>query len=380
MGRHTSASQANKDDDQSALQPGVLRRHRKATIAVLSILLVPMLALGGYALYINSSLNNIGRVAVNLSEDGRPTDDGGQNILLVGVDYGNKSSEEIAKLQSTTSIAEDSKRQAWPVGRYHSDVIMIAHVSKNKEKVSLVSIPRDSYVEIYDDENRSQGKNRVNEALSRYGPAAAIHTAERLTDLRIDNLAMVDFNGFKDITDAVGGVDVHIPERVYYRDGTRPSGEIAWEQGNIQLDGETALRYVRDRQNLPNSDYSRIRRQQNFLRAVLAKLKSKGTLTSPKRLKSTLDAVTTNLSVDENWRASQIRGLVFSLRNTSGSDIQFVTLPIDGYSEMIDGIGSVVNPDTALVSELSSAVRRNQVGQFAKKYPKQSLDEQQEVQ
>lgn len=365
-----------RDDEHSALgdsknSDGFVKRHRKAFIACTCILVLPIVLIAAYVLVLNSSLKNIDRISIDTSHDGRPADDSGENILLMGVDQGNKASDGTIEF----NIAADSKRTVWPADKYHSDTMMIVHLSKDRRDISIVSIPRDSYVDVYDADGDKTGKNRVNEALTQFGPSAAVTTIERLVGLRIDHLAMVDFQSFEAITDALGGVTVHIPETVYYEN----SSSVAWQQGDLKLDGKAALAYVRERKNLPNSDYSRIRRQQNFLRAALAKLKSNGTLANPGRLKGALDAVTKNLAVDEGWSGSDIRGLAFSLRGASGSDIPFVTLPIDGYSQMIDGIGSVVKPDMAKVAELSAEIRSNRVDQFIEKYPKQGLEEKTKV-
>ena len=371
MGRHSIAQDHDPAGEETADRPRFARRHRKAIIAVICLAALPLLILSGYALYIDSSLKNIDRIAIDTDDDGRPAGDSGESILLMGVDQGNR----VPVGASEFNIANDSKRAVWPTDKYHSDTMMIVHMSKDRRNISVVSVPRDSYVDLYDSKGEEAGRNRVNAALTEFGPSAAVTTVEQLVGIRIDHLAMVDFQSFEAIANALGGITVHIPKTVYRGD----TDSIEWEKGDLELDGKTALRYVRERNDLPKSDYSRINRQQNFLRAALSEAKSKGTLTNPARLKSTLDAVTKNLSVDENWSTSNIRGLAFSLRKAAASDIQFVTLPIDGYSKMIDGIGSVITPDQPKIAELAAAIREGNVKQFVKKYPKQGLGDETEV-
>ena len=336
-----------------------------ASCALLLIVLIPI----GYGLYLNSSINNIERVEIGLDEDGRPKPTSGETLLLLGVDLGNDLGTD-ERLRSA-SIAEDSRKSVWPVDKYNSDSMMLVHIPNNETPPVVVSIPRDSYATVFDGSGNPQSKNRVNEALNLYGPSAAVSTVEKLTNLRIDHLAMVDFNGFMDISIALGGVEVYVPETT--------GGSESSKKGTHNLKGWDALQYVRTRKDLPNSDYSRIRRQQNFLRAAMKKVVSAGTLANPAKLKRTLDSVTKNLSVDADWSASEIRGLAFSLRDKSGSDVEFVTLPIDGYSHMIDGIGSVVMPDTPKIAELTKAIRGDRVDQFVKKYPKQTLEDETKV-
>lgn len=371
MGRHSVAGKRIASDDQPESHPRFLRRHRKVFIAAICLILLPVLAFSAYLLYLNGSLKNIDRIVIDRGNAERSKDDPGESILLMGVDQGSRFPEGTAGFD----IAADSRRAVWPVDKYHSDTMMIVHVSKDHRKISIISIPRDSYIDIYDAAGEKTEKNRVNTALTKFGPSAAVTTIEKFADVRIDHLAMVDFESFKAITDALGGVTVHIPETVYAKD----SNAVAWQQGDMKLDGPNALRYVRDRKNLTNSDYGRVRRQQNFMRATLTKLSSKGTLSNPGRLKGTLDAVTKNLSVDDGWSASNIRGLAFAMRNISGSNIQFVTLPIDGYSKMVKDIGSVVKPDKDKAAELFKAVKANNVDEFVAKYPKLQLEEESKV-
>lgn len=372
MGRHSDAGDQADVGSHSDSEPRFLRKHGKILIAIAALFLVPVLAITGYAVYLNSSLNNIDRLSIETSDGGRPADDLGDTFLLIGVDQGSKYPEGTPGF----NIAADSKRPIWPTDKYHSDTIMIVHMSTDRRKISIVSIPRDSYVDIYDaNGEKVDQKNRVNEALTKFGPSAAVKTIEQLIGIRIDHVAMIDFESFKAVTNALDRVTIHIPETVYVENST----SIAWKQGDLKLDGNTALTYVRDRKNLPNSDYSRIRRQQNFLRAILTKLKSKGTFTNPGRLKGTLDAVTKNLTVDDELKTSEIRGIAFALRKVAPSDINFVTLPIDGYSHMVGDIGSVIEPDEKKIAELVAAVRSGSVDKFLVKHPKQGLEDPSKV-
>lgn len=360
--------------DPATPRPGFARRHRKAFAIAASILLVLTLSGVGYALYLNSSLKNIERFSINLDDESRPeqAEDSGINILLLGAD---QAGQEPGAPGYEKSIAYWARQSVWPSGRYNSDAIMIVHVSNNRQNVSAISIPRDSYVPIYDGRGNKQAKNKVNKALWKYGPSAAVETVEQFTGVRIDHLAMFDWTGFRDITNALGGIEVYVPETV---PSTHMPGYV-FTKGKHTIKGDIALDYVRERVNLPRSDYSRIRRQQNVLRSIGKKMITVGTLGNPVRMKKTLDAITGNLSLDDDWSASDIRKLMFSLRKVSSQDLVFVTLPIDGYGHMIEGVGSVVFPDRPRMAELFDAAQTNQIDRFIAKYPKQALGDSNEV-
>jgi hypothetical protein len=109
-------------------------------------------------------------------------------------------------------------------------------------------------------------------------------------------MAVIDYAGFNDLTTAIGGVDVYIPETV---EDTQQ--DVTWEQGWTHLEGERALQYVRTRHGLLEGDFDRIDRQQNFLRAVLHKTLADGTIGNPFKLTDVLSAISTHLAVDGDW-------------------------------------------------------------------------------
>src|SRR5699024_9399425 len=189
-----------------------------------------------------------------------------------------------------------AESSSWPRGKYRSDATMLMHISADRKKAYVISIPRDSFLPLYDGTGQKRGSQKVNAALSLYGPSGAIATVENFIGQRIDHMAMIDWDGFEDITKAVGGVSLRVPGK-----------------GKVQLNGEKALDYVRERYQLPQGDFDRVRRQQNFLRAVMSKMSSKGTMTNPMKLTKTDRAVTKNMAVDDAWSTSDTRSIVRSM-------------------------------------------------------------------
>ena len=186
-------------------------------------------------------------------------------------------------------------------------------------------------------------------------------------------MAVIDFEGFRDLTTAVGGVDVYVPEAFY-----DSKQKIEWEQGTNHLEGVKALQYVRTRHGLANGDFDRVDRQQNFLRALMGKVLEDGTIGNPVKFTDTLEAITRNLTVDESWKSGDIRGLALSLRDLDSKKVRFMTLPLDHY-ETVPGAGSVNIIAAERSRELWNAVENDKVGPYLKANPADELPDPKDV-
>ena len=334
---------------------------RRWAAVLLAGALVTTATVGYYGWNLNAKFNNIQRADnSSLGEGTRPsapkTPTKAVNILLMGAD-------DPHQLVSKPSIAELAAEGKWDPGAYRSDTMMVVHISPSRRHASVISIPRDSYLPIYDDKGAPHGKNKVNEAFSAYGPYGTWRTVENFTGLRLDHMAIIDYQGFRDLTTAVGGVDVYIPQTVY--DSYQHQ---QWTQGEVHLEGNLALKYVRMRHGLLNGDFDRVDRQQNFLRTLMEKVLADDTIGNPVKFTHTLDALTKHLTIDSGWSNSALRSLAFSLRKLSVKDVNFVTVPLDHY-ETVDGVGSVNIVDEAASKELWKAVAANRLGQWLKAHP-----------
>src|SRR4051794_25999612 len=187
-----------------------------------------------------------------------------------------------------------------PDGR--SDAIMIARFSADRQHAQLISIPRDSWVDI-----PGHGMAKVNAAYAYGGPTLLIQTVEQLTDVRIDHYVAIDFEGLIQVTDDLGGVDVVIAE-------TTSNGPYTFLAGVNHLDGDQARWYLGQRYGLPGGDFDRVRRQQQYLQAMFGKLFSSDTFTDPGRLDAALLAVTSAVAVDEQLGNTAMLSLAYSLR------------------------------------------------------------------
>lgn len=269
------------------------------------------------------------------------------NILVMGTD---RRSEE-------PTTGTDARAEEWIPGAQRTDTIMVLHVDADRSGASLVSIPRDAWVEV-----PGHGMAKVNAAFSLEGPALAVETVEELTGVRIDHLAVVDWEGLEQITDTLGGVTLSVPRTI-----EDPANHVVWTRGRQTLTGAQALLYVRQRYGLPNGDLDRVRRQQSYLlglmRAGMRRLGSH----SPMGVYELLDTLTRHVSVDREWSVGDMRGLLMDLRDIKGSDLDLLTAPVSGLGYV--GDQSVVHLDAAANAELWEAVRTDRVDAWTAEHP-----------
>jgi LCP family protein required for cell wall assembly len=300
-----------------------------------------------------SHMNRIPDVFAPIDQATRPQKPAGSeqtlNFLLVGVDT--RAEEQ------TTGTGGDG--EIFVPGRQRSDAIMIVHVSADRRAAWVVSIPRDSWVPVPD-----RGMAKINAAYSLGGPTLLVRTVEQLTDLRIDHFAVVDFAGFKDIVDAVGGIDVRVAASTGDHRGF-------FKAGVNHLGGEAALIYARQRYNLPNGDLDRVRRQQNVIKALTTKASSLHLLSSPSRALSVAGAVAQAVSVDDSLDDDEMRSLGLSLRHLKPAGVKFLTVPTSGLGR--EGAQSVVRLDAARSVELWQALRTDHVAAYVHTHPADTL-------
>lgn len=208
-----------------------------------------------------------------------------------------------------------------------SDTTLLLHLPASRERALVVSIPRDTIVDIPECKTETGTSapqtTRFNEAFSTGGPGCTIKTVESLTDVFIDHFVIVDFLGFQDVVSALGGVDVCLPEAVF----DQKSG-LDLPAGISTVEGEQALAFVRARYIGDGSDISRIDRQQAFLSSVIEKARSSGTLLNPLKLVPFLDAATKSLTTDPELASlNELRKLAQEVRSIPPKDVTFMTTP-----------------------------------------------------
>ncbi|WP_431678916.1 LCP family protein [Kitasatospora sp. KL5] len=291
-----------------------------------------------------SSVERIPGAFPTLPADRQPAavPNAGTTFLLVGLDA----------RSDTATTGKGAKAPAWKAGAQRSDTMMLLHISADRKGASIISIARDTLVEV-----PGHGKSKINAAYSWGGPALMVETVQNLTGIKVDHIAVIDWNGFRALTDAVGGVDITIPQTIEGRGEARQ-----WDAGTHHMSGEQALLYVRERYGLPNGDLDRSKRQQNFLRALMIQTMDAGTLGSPARLTGLLQAVGDVVSVDDRLSNTDLYDLAWSLRGLRPDGVRFMNAPFGGF-DTVDG-QSVVLLDRAAATTLWEAVRNDRMDQY----------------
>ncbi len=252
------------------------------------------------------------------------------SILLVG-------SDTRAGMPSTGTDAGSTGDIS---GRGRSDVIMLVRIDKEFAHATVVSFPRDSWVAV-----PGHGMAKVNASFAYGGPSLLVRTIEGITGARIDHFMVIDFAGFKSLTDAVGGIDVNVTERTTFE-------SMVFHAGMNHLNGEQALGYVRQRKGLPHGDLDRVRRHQSAIRALFAKV-ADDEFDSTRAYGFALE-LTRWITVDDTLTNDQLRTLAMRLPGLGGGDITFLTAPVAGLGR--EGGQSVVYLDAARCGRLWPAL------------------------
>lgn len=262
----------------------------------------------------------------------------------------------ILVLGSDSRISAGDPTQ-WQRGAQRTDAIMLVHLSADRASAQVMSIPRDSWVEI-----PGYGEAKINAAYSYGGPSLLIQTVEQLTGVRIDHFALTDFESFTRITDALGGV------RLVLRDDLVVNGRLIAPAGEQILDGDQALAYVRQRYGLRRGDFDRVQRQQAWMRAMFARMRNEQTLQNPVTSVPFLDAVTRSVAVDDGLTREVMYDLLDRAKDLGSTDISFFTVPIQGTGRSADG-QSIVVLDRPSFDALMAAVREDRVPAFLAEQP-----------
>lgn len=338
------------DEPEFDEQPPERRRtRRKALIISLAALLVLLLGAGGTVMWylhrIDSALSNIKR------EDLMPGSAGGQG----GGTSGEGGPAVLPTSQGINYVLMGTDTQPGDAGR--SDSLIVAHVTENRDKVYLISFPRDLWVDI-----PGRGKGKINWAYAFGGPELTIRTLNQLLGVRMDHAAVVDFEGFIRLTEALDGVEVF--NKRGFRSGH--NGQY-YPAGMVTLRGDSALGYVRERYNLPNGDLDRAENQRDVVRAILDKAARPAVLGNPAAVDGILTRLSGAVTVDKALTNEKIRETALSMRVRSGSDIVNFQAPMTGFGWAGDQAIAIVNVEQ--MAELGTALREDRLDEYLAKFP-----------
>ncbi|MFC4608816.1 LCP family protein [Streptomyces maoxianensis] len=306
----------------------------------------------------------IGRVDAFKDMKNRPDAGEGMNLLIVGTD----GRDKITK-------TEKRKYRLGGAPCRCTDTIMLVHISRDRERASVVSLPRDSYTEIPEHTDKATGKRRskhstkLNAAYSEGGPSLTVRTVERMTKVKIDHYLEVDFTSFMKTVDALGGVEICTVRRM--KDSYTGLNLAA---GTHKLDGGRALQYVRSRHIDGAADLGRMQRQQRFLAALIHQATSSGALLNPAKLREVSSTMLGSVRADKGFGAEQMLALGEAMRGFTAASSEFTSVPLDGTSRSVKGIGSTVKWDVAKSKKLFQALRDDKpLAQHRTKKPKATL-------
>lgn len=267
----------------------------------------------------------------------------------------------------------------WKVGAQRTDAIMLVQLSGDRKSANVMSIPRDSWVEIpANDVVGHASYAKINAAFSWGGPKLLIQTVEKLTQIRIDHFVLADFSSFEALTDELGGVDLTLsqPLDLTGKQNAANSANVL-PAGPQHLNGKQARIFVQERYTVARGDFDRIQRQQAWMRAILKALVNRDTLTDPGKLVSFVNVVTKNLAVDEGLTTSEMVSLGRSASSIRPADVHFFQAPVTGTGTSDDG-QSIVNLDRDRLTAVCRAFNSDTVSEYVSQNGK-DLDMLQEV-
>ncbi len=302
---------------------------RRVVLTLVAVMVVAVAGVVATAFWMDTKLHRIPALADYAD---RPAEGKGTTWLLVGSD----------SRQGLTPEQQAELGTGGDIGNGHTDTIMLAHVPApwSDTPTTMVSIPRDSYVEIPD-----YGTDKINASFAVGGAPLLTRTVEQATGVRLDHYAEVEFDGFARLVDAVGGVTMCPSEPI-----TDPLAGIDLPAGCQRLDGRNALGYVRTRAT-PRADLDRMVNQRQFMSALTHRMASPTVWLNPLRWYPMANVAAESLTVDSGANVWDLARLAWALRG----DITTTTVPIGEFTG--SDSGSVVVWDSDVADQLFAALK-----------------------
>ncbi|MEU6820703.1 LCP family protein [Streptomyces atriruber] len=336
--------------ERAPRRPAGRRRRPRWAMRVATAFSVTVLAAAGIGHSVVSSLDTgIKRVDAFKDMKNRPEAGNGMNVLLVGTDGRDKLTPE-----------DKEKYRLGGAPCHCTDTIMIVHISEDRDRASVVSLPRDSYADLPAHTDRNTRKkhhphpNKINAAYAEGGPNLTVRTVEHMTKVKIDHYLEVDFTSFMKTVDVLGGVEICTATPL--KDSHTG---LNMAEGTHLMNGGEALQYVRSRYVDGASDLGRMQRQQRFLAALIAKATSSGVLLNPVKFRDVTRTLLGAVRADTGFGTDEILDLGRAMRGFSPSSSEFTTVPLSAKGTSIPGIGSTLRWHPKKSEKLFEALRED---------------------
>ncbi|MFC7309954.1 LCP family protein [Streptomyces monticola] len=310
------------------------RRGRRILFWIAVVLAVLILGTAGagylYYQHLNGNIDTSPMPDGNRAPEATPNAAGQTplNILLIGSDA--RDSKENQKLGGAKETFN---------GTPLADVQMLLHLSADRSNMSVISMPRDTLLQLPECTDPESGKvypattgrRMTNESLGRGGPGCTVLAWEKLTGIRIDHFMMVDFAGVVSMADAIGGVPVCVDANIHSRDAKGRGSGLKLEKGETYIQGEQALQWLRTRYGFEDgSDIGRAKAQHMYMNSMVRELRENATLSNPGQLRRLAEEATSALEVDEGLdTVKKLYDLSNELKRVPPKRITMTTMPYE---------------------------------------------------
>ena len=307
------------------------RRRRKRILIGTCVALATLLVLG--AVWFRWTFGGLERMPDSVDQEGARAP--GTTILLVGSDpaHGPPGS---------------STKSGWHEDLVRSDLVMLLHLTADHHGLYVISLPSDSVVQI-----PGFGPGTLSDAATSGGPRLVARTVEQLTGVRLDRMATLDLNAFREITDALGGVTVQVPRQA-----------CGLSAGPHRFDGQGALDYIALQPCMPRKDLDRVERQQSLVKALMRGGVDGGTLTHPLTVNRMLRATASHLALEHDYSFPAMLGTLWSMRHLRTSTTTFLTAPVAAKPLASADGNDYVLLDEQADAQLWTALRQDDLAEY----------------
>ena len=307
------------------------RRRRRRILVGTAVALATLLVLG--VVWFWWTFGGLQRMPQSAGQTG--VDAPGTTILLVGSDPGQ-------------SAPGRSARVGWRDDVLRSDLVMLLHLTADHRALYVISIPRDAVVPV-----PGVGPGTLSDAATAGGPRLVARTVEELTGVRLDRMAVLDLNAFREVADVLGGVVVDVPRAAC---GLPP--------GPRRFDGQAALDYIALQPCFPRKDLDRVERQQSLVKALMRGAVDGGKVTHPLAVNKMLRATAGHLALEDGFSYPEMLGTLWSMRHLRTSNTTFLTVPVAAKPLASQGGNDYVLLDEHRDAELWTALRQDRIAQY----------------